>query len=535
MRDVIIAIVIVLAVVGAGVYLALPREQGGQVIIDDTISVYLDPKEYPRELEAGQVIHVYAKVDQHPADVNEAWSVILSVKDPQGNVVFNSGDMFEWVGEYSFDFTINSSGTHTFEIVNYGDYLANVRIKVTASPAPETPAPSELPNTPPTASFTYFPSSPTVDNTIQFTDQSTDSDGTIASWFWDFGDGLTSTLQNPTHQYSAAGTYTVTLTVTDDDGATNSTSQNITVTAINFPPTTNFTYSPGSPTTDDTIQFTDSSTDPDGTIVSWSWDFGDGGTSTLQNPTHQYSSTGAYTVTLTVTDDNGMTDNYSKSVTVATTEGLLAYWRFDEGSGTIAYDETTNNDGTIYGATWANGIFGKALSFDGVDDYVRVTESSTFKPTNSLTITAWIKPDATQNNYASIVSLDYRADGTWTLPFVAYELGASVGTGSSQRPWFRGWEGFYVTSPDALTPGEWCYVVGTFDGSLARLCVDGELKDSAAYTGSIHYGTSKDLAIGQRSPYSTGQFFKGLIDEIRIYNRALSADEILADYQAGCE
>jgi parallel beta-helix repeat protein len=210
----------------------------------------------------------------------------------------------------------------------------------------------------------------------------------------------------------------------------------------------------------------------------------------------------------------------------ASPDGLVAHWRFNEGSGSIAHDESpNNNDGTIYGATWVDGIFGKALSFDG-NDYVRVPDSSTFKPDNSLTIVAWVKPEATQDDYASIVSLDYRADGTWDPPFVAYELGASCGMGNSRRPWFRGWEGFYVTSPDALTPDEWHLVVGTFDGSIARLYVDGELKESENYTGLIDYGTSKDLVIGQRSPYSPDQFFKGLIDEVRIYNRGLTQSEI---------
>lgn len=129
-KGAIVGIVIALAVVvvGAGIYFVLPREKG-EVIIDGTASVYLDTKEYLRDLEAGQAIHIYVKVDQHPADVSEAWSVDLSVKDPQEQVVFDSGDMFE--GEYSFDFTVTSSGTHTFEIVNYGDYSASVRIKVT--------------------------------------------------------------------------------------------------------------------------------------------------------------------------------------------------------------------------------------------------------------------------------------------------------------------------------------------------------------------------------------------------------------------
>lgn len=137
MKGAIVGIAIALAIGVAGAYLLLPKEQGEQVIIDETASVYLDPKQYSRELEAGQVIHVYAKVDQYPADVYEAWPVVLSVKDPQGQVVFDSGDMFEWDGGYSFDFTITSSGAHTFEIESFGDYPAEVRIKVTITGSKE--------------------------------------------------------------------------------------------------------------------------------------------------------------------------------------------------------------------------------------------------------------------------------------------------------------------------------------------------------------------------------------------------------------
>jgi Zn-dependent metalloprotease len=162
------------------------------------------------------------------------------------------------------------------------------------------------PNIPPTADFTYSIN----DLTVTFTDASTDSDGTIVSWLWDFGDGNTSTAQNPVHTYATYGTYTVTLTVTDDDDATDSVSKDVTLTAPT-PPTAGFTY-----TTDClTACFTDTSTD-DGTIVSWLWDFGDGNTSTQQNPCHTYAAAGTYTVTLTVTDDDTLTDSTSQSVTV---------------------------------------------------------------------------------------------------------------------------------------------------------------------------------------------------------------------------
>jgi Zn-dependent metalloprotease len=166
-------------------------------------------------------------------------------------------------------------------------------------------------NQPPTADFIYV----TNDLTVDFTDTSTDSDGTIVSWDWNFGDGNTSTAQNPSHTYAAAGTYSVTLTVTDNDGATDSISKDVTVTAPNVPPTADFTF-----TTDGlTANFTDTSTDSDGTIVAWDWNFGDGNTSTVQNPSHTYASGGTYSVTLTVTDNDGATDSVTKDVTVTET------------------------------------------------------------------------------------------------------------------------------------------------------------------------------------------------------------------------
>jgi hypothetical protein len=106
----------------------------------------------------------------------------------------------------------------------------------------------------------------------------------------------------------------VSLTVTDDDGATDEISKEITVT--NVQPLADFTYTPENPSTEDIIQFTDTSTDPDGTIVSWFWDFDDGNTSTQPNPTHQYAEEGTYEVRLNVTDNDGASDEVSKEIEV---------------------------------------------------------------------------------------------------------------------------------------------------------------------------------------------------------------------------
>ena len=180
---------------------------------------------------------------------------------------------------------------------------------------------SAVTNNPPTAAFTYTPVSPVVNQTVTFTDASTDTDGNIVAWNWNFGDGGISTLRNPTHQYTNGGTYTVTLTVTDDDGATGSTSQTVAVTG----PSAAFTYTPPTPTTQDPVQFLDQSTTPTGNIVTWNWNFGDGGASGLQNPTHTFATPGTYRVTLTITTSAGATVSTFRDITVRNAPPTAAF------------------------------------------------------------------------------------------------------------------------------------------------------------------------------------------------------------------
>ena len=164
---------------------------------------------------------------------------------------------------------------------------------VTATPTvTTTPTPVPL-----AAAFTASPTSGLAPLAVTFTDAST---GGPTAWLWNFGDGGTSTGQNPVHTYSSAGIYTVTLTASNADGEDTETKTNL-ITVLT-PPMAAFTANITEGDAPLAVQFTDQST---GTVTAWAWDFGDGSTSTVQNPIHIYESPGNYSVTLTASNAFG--------------------------------------------------------------------------------------------------------------------------------------------------------------------------------------------------------------------------------------
>jgi len=166
---------------------------------------------------------------------------------------------------------------------------------------------SVLPNVAPSASFTYDCTgvSCTFDGT-----GSSDSDGSITSYEWSFGDGEEAGSPNPQKDFPDTGTYDVTLTVTDDGGLSDSITQQVSVVKPNSPPTAAFTVD--CDYLDCDFDATDT-TDGDGTVEAYAWDFGDGKTGTGVTPNHVYESPGTYTVKLTVTDNEGMTGETSST------------------------------------------------------------------------------------------------------------------------------------------------------------------------------------------------------------------------------
>lgn len=178
----------------------------------------------------------------------------------------------------------------------------------------------------------YFEATPTSGAAplqVQFTDMST---GTITDWSWSFGDGGTSTEQNPSHTYTQGGTYDVTLSITWSGGTTDTYTRtgyiNVISAAFSGSPTA------GQPPLD--VQFTDEST---GNITSWSWNFGDGGTSTEQNPSHTYSVEGSYTVALTVTGTAGSdTETKTNYISAYSYVALTSLALYKDTTGVILVD-----------------------------------------------------------------------------------------------------------------------------------------------------------------------------------------------------
>lgn len=166
-------------------------------------------------------------------------------------------------------------------------------------------------NQSPVASFTATPSLMSVALNAS---ASTDPDGTVVGYSWAFGDGTTGTGVTANHTYATAGTYTVTLTVTDNLGATGTTTRQVTATPpANQSPTASFTASSnGLGVSVDGA----ASSDPDGSVTGYAWNFGDGGTSTGNPASHTYATAGTYTITLTVTDNQGATASTTRDVTV---------------------------------------------------------------------------------------------------------------------------------------------------------------------------------------------------------------------------
>src|SRR5712691_10851782 len=201
--------------------------------------------------------------------------------------------------------------------------------------------------------------------------------------------------------------------------------------------------------------------------------------------------------------------------------GLVAAYAFNEGAGPTGTDASGNNNtGTISGATWTTaGKFGQALVFNGASAKVTIPDAPSLRLTTDMTLEAWVFPTATPTGWWAVV--DKNVDDYYLMASSDQGNWPAVGgtfTAGNQNTF----------GPTTLVVNTWTHLAATFDGTTVRLYVNGVQVASQAQTTPL-MPTTGTLQIGADS--YTGENFTGRIDEVRIYNQALSPSEIQADMQ----
>jgi hypothetical protein len=471
------------------------------------------------------------------------------------------------------------------------------------------------------ADIDYSSKDPLVNQHISFSDQS-EATNPIETWSWDFGEGNTSSSQNPEHDYVENQNYTVTLNVTDTESNYYITSVNVTV--HNNKPTAQFSSTPSyivigsNPRvtrggSSKTISFQSSSSDSDGTISNTTWDFGEGNEGYGLTVNHSYNISGYHPVTLRVKDDDSSTDEASDLNCVLVVNGLVNETlpsddpdNFTWNSVQKAFDNLTTNDilyilngtytenltlnksvilygenrfntsingsiklvnprdheliensdydgivnmsgnnllfhfnndtsygedyssssvvvdfsgqknnGTIYGPSWKNSsIKGPgALLFDGQGDSVNLSNISALSGEN-VTISSWIYWIGGSGNSDPILSQSNTSSG-----YLLY-----VNCSNNDKPAFKLGNDEAVSSVNLSTG--WHLIVGTHNQTQLVIYVDGISRGNQSKTGT---GASLNAFVGFDN---TSSYFNGTIDEVAVWNRTLSGEEISTMYQA---
>jgi hypothetical protein len=198
-------------------------------------------------------------------------------------------------------------------------------------------------------------------------------------------------------------------------------------------------------------------------------------------------------------------------------DGVVLALPFDEGEGDTAFDYSGyGNDGTLVNSPeWVDGKYGGALSFDGVDNYVEINESASLNITEAITVSLWLRFNQIDINQGIIRSRSEDGNNPWNVWYWnvgKFRFEVFIDGGSYVQVY---------TDDDSVTLGDWIHFIGVFDGVTLKTYLNGvEQLHSLTAVGSI-YPPDSNVRIGEYYGY-----FKGLCDEVRIYNRALSAEEI---------
>ena len=308
------------------------------------------------------------------------------------------------------------------------------------------------------------------------------------------------------------------------------------------PPVAAFSGSPTSGTAPLAVTFTDAST---GGPTAWSWDFGDGTSSTAQNPVHTYAAAGSYSVSLTVTNSGGSNSLTKPSyIGVATpppptsyamvvaSDSPASYWRLGETSGSTAADAAGSSPGSINGGVTLGvpgalaGDANTAMGFNGSTGYVSVPDAASLDFAGDFTVEAWAKPNALTGIGGAVV----HKGGSSGYPVWQYRM--SITGGNQWRGTvFVGNSNIAVTAPGVASTTSWTHLAMTKAGSTLTLYVNGAAVATTTVAGIVNTSTGI-LAIG-RTGASSSDYFNGQIDEVAVYPTALSAARIAAHHTAG--
>jgi hypothetical protein len=202
-----------------------------------------------------------------------------------------------------------------------------------------------------------------------------------------------------------------------------------------------------------------------------------------------------------------------------TVAGLIAHWKLDETEGAIAHDSAGDNDGILYGGTtWqpTGGFIDGALEFDGVDDYVDCGNDASLDITDEITVAAWVKTNDANNGEHN----PYVTKGDYSYALKHFGLN-SIEFFIYDNAWWQ-----VVQFPvDSSFNDVWHHIAGTYDGSELKLYLNGRLQSTTLHIG--HIASSSDNVNMARNSEATFRFYDGLLDDVRIYNCALSPDEII--------
>jgi glucose/arabinose dehydrogenase/PKD repeat protein len=240
-------------------------------------------------------------------------------------------------------------------------------------------------------------------------------------------------------------------------------------------------------------------------------------------------SDGTYTIVARARDAAGnVTDSPGVTVTVANQQaaGLVAAYSFDQGAGSAATDSSGhgNTANLANGVAWVPGVHGDAVSFDGVNDYITIPNSaSTDISGNALTLSMWINPRALTSGDSVVLGKFWNT--TMTSPF--YQYGLELG-GGNRTDFFVGTpEGPRIAFGGTILPfDEWTHLAITFDGAQVRTYVNGNLVNTQALSATI---TARGNPMHIGADASVAQFHRGMLDDLRIYDRVLTPAQIQHD------